>query len=460
MDNKEGKRKMKWQLSNRGERELEWAADGNAVLGGRGGSWWGWRRERRAGPVREWHRCNSLMPQRAFCRGTSQGWDLSSASGWVTGVLQSVEELGWNPPLPGNHCQNSAWLSLISQCNGDFTLWESGSQKCRKVWEGSIFSVVSCGYLTCRRPMRGRTRGWSEGTASGTATWSTGHRSCILLLPGDACATSRPPQTAEVQGHLQELIWKLEINRAPQCFLWVWWNSHPSYTPWSSAGFPRGEEAAGQHRGQSGSGLGTATSLQGHSHDRDLLPVLQPVSLEPSGKAKCLVIKNMSRDAFLYHFQSGVTLLVIRNFKLIFFHIVTALPCLALQLSFGSFWEGRVLLEQGGAWWPCRGARGHTSASPGPACCWQGTCEAGLHQTFGRTNPYPQVPYSQQFSNGSFCPPKPSWQCCTARLRPTEIGFWPFSMPHGNHKPRLCFLGCLQTHWMVPALPSAPAMGC
>lgn len=101
MDNKEGKRKMKWQLSNRGERELEWAADGNAVLGGRGGSWWGWRRERRAGPVREWHRCNSLMPQRAFCRGTSQGWDLSSASGWVTGVLQSVEELGWNPPLHG-----------------------------------------------------------------------------------------------------------------------------------------------------------------------------------------------------------------------------------------------------------------------------------------------------------------------------------------------------------------------
>lgn len=31
---------------------------------------------------------------------------------------------------PGNHCQNS-WLSLISQHNGNFALWESVSQKCR-----------------------------------------------------------------------------------------------------------------------------------------------------------------------------------------------------------------------------------------------------------------------------------------------------------------------------------------
>lgn len=36
----------------------------------------------------------------------------------------------------GNHCQNAPWLSLISQRNGHFALWESGSQKCRGIWGG------------------------------------------------------------------------------------------------------------------------------------------------------------------------------------------------------------------------------------------------------------------------------------------------------------------------------------
>lgn len=47
-----------------------------------------------AGPAGGWHRGNSLMPQRALCGGTGRGRDLCSASGWVTGVLWSLQEPG------------------------------------------------------------------------------------------------------------------------------------------------------------------------------------------------------------------------------------------------------------------------------------------------------------------------------------------------------------------------------
>lgn len=101
---------------------------------------------------------------------------------------------------------------------------------------------------------------------------------------------------------------------------------------------------------------------------------------------------------------------MVRNFKLIFFHLVTAL----------------------------------SAASPGPAGRWQGTCEAGLHQTFGRTNPYPQVSYSQQFSNGSF-PPRSSQTILTVLYCKAEANRnWLLTMPRGTHRPRLCSLGCLQ----------------
>lgn len=61
-----------------------------------------------------------------------------------------------------------------------------------------MFSMTGCGYLTCRRPTRDRTRGGSEGAVSGTTRCPTGHGSHILLLPRDAGATSRRPPTAEV----------------------------------------------------------------------------------------------------------------------------------------------------------------------------------------------------------------------------------------------------------------------
>lgn len=61
-----------------------------------------------------------------------------------------------------------------------------------------MFSMTGCGYLTCRRPTRDRTRGGSEGAVSGTTRCPTGHGSHILLLPRDAGATSRQPPTAEV----------------------------------------------------------------------------------------------------------------------------------------------------------------------------------------------------------------------------------------------------------------------
>lgn len=59
--------------------------------------------------------------------------------------------------------------------------------------------MASYGYLTCRRPTRGRTQGWSEGTVSGTMMYPAGYGNPILLLPGDASATSLPPWIAKVQ---------------------------------------------------------------------------------------------------------------------------------------------------------------------------------------------------------------------------------------------------------------------
>lgn len=71
-----------------------------------------------------------------------------------------------------------------------------------------------------------------------------------------------------------------------------------------------------------------------------------------------------------------------------------------------------------------------------------------------------QDPYNQQWFNGSSFPPKLAQQCCPARLRPTEISFCPCLLPHSIYMPCLCFLGYLHLPWTVPALLSAPAMGC
>lgn len=69
-------------------------------------------------------------------------------------------------------------------------------------------------------------------------------------------------------------------------------------SPEAALGFPSGAEAAGQHPGQPGFSLGTAISLEEHSHTGDLLSTLQPVYSEPSRTANCLLLTVMSRGTF------------------------------------------------------------------------------------------------------------------------------------------------------------------
>lgn len=102
---------MKWQFSKKEKRKVGWAADKNAVSGGRGGTWQGvgvavGRKDsathdsgHRAGPVGRWHRGDSLQAQHALCVGTGQVWDSCSSSGWVMGVFWSQGETGANPVL-------------------------------------------------------------------------------------------------------------------------------------------------------------------------------------------------------------------------------------------------------------------------------------------------------------------------------------------------------------------------
>lgn len=240
MENKRGKWQMKWQLSNKGKRKAGRAADGNAAPGEEEGPSRGWSgkegaahdTQRRAGPAGGWRRGSTLMLQRAFCGGAGWGWDLCHGCPQVTGGARvkscCAQEIPAKTPL----------LHWFHSRNGDFTLWESGSQNGRGAGGGSMFSMTGCGYLTCRKPTRDRTWGGSEGAVSGTTRCPTGIH--ILLLPRDAGATSRRPPTAEVRWDLQEPMWKKGINRALQCFLWGWRNLGPSYMPWSSAGFPKG----------------------------------------------------------------------------------------------------------------------------------------------------------------------------------------------------------------------------
>lgn len=237
MENKKGGWQMKSQVSNTGKRKAGRAADGNAAPGRRGGTHQGSgvgadRREGAThdtehgdGPAGGWHRGNSLMPQRAFCRGTRWGWDLCFSSGWFTGDLWSLQELGWKPAVPRKSLPKlpGAFTDLIVQwqfCALGIWLIE-GERNWGKLNAFHALLSVSDLQVTHKRQDSGSEWTQSEPWVSDTTMCHTGHESQILLLPGDAGATSHPPCTAEIQWDTQELIWKKRISGSPQCLLWV-----------------------------------------------------------------------------------------------------------------------------------------------------------------------------------------------------------------------------------------------
>lgn len=277
MENKKGKRQMKWQLSNKGKRKPGRAADGNAAPGGRGGTQQGagvgagaGRKEGathnaapRAGPAGGWHRGNSLMPQRAFCRGTGQGSDLCSASGWVMAVLRSLGELGWNPAVPGKS------LPKLSLAFIDFTVqWRF---RTLGIWLTEVENNwgrldvfhdqlwVSDFQYTHERQDSGSE--WRHSLRHNHVphwAWEPHPavaRGCQCHLPPtlDSWDAVRSPGANLEKGDKQDsAVLPMGLTKfGPQL--------HALKTP--ALGFPRGEEAAGRHPGQSGSSLGTAVSL-------------------------------------------------------------------------------------------------------------------------------------------------------------------------------------------------------
>lgn len=132
---------------------------------------------------------------------------------------------------------------------------------------------------------------------------------------------------------------------------------------------------------------------------------------------------------------------MVRSSKLIFFHAVTLLLCLALQLSYSS-WRGKKCSRHGGM--PIllqRSQRLHSSWSqPRVQAGWQGT-ESALQQMFARTNPDPGILLTSTYTH---FPSKTTSTVLYWRQKPTGIGLWPCPLPPGTHTLCLCLLGCLQ----------------
>jgi len=249
--------------------------------------------ELRAGPAGGWHRGNSLIPRPGFRRGTGRGWDLCSASGWAMGVLWSLGELGWNPAV-------SREITAKTPCGFH---WFHSARAVSPFVHLAYESVGEFGETRCSPwPAVGP---WLAGDP-GEAGFGAGAKAQpqaqplapLGMEPASCCGQGMP---VPPPSHPRQL-WCSETSRTwpatrgwtglRSASLWVWWNPNPIYTPWSSPGFPTG-------RGGSRAASPAVRLQPGHSHQPGgARPMPQPVSSEPSSRAKCLLLKIMSRDSF------------------------------------------------------------------------------------------------------------------------------------------------------------------
>lgn len=265
MENKKGGWQMKIQLSNTGKRKAGRDADANTAPGRRGGTQQGagvgaggragatHDTEHGDGPAGGWHRGNSLMPQRAFCRGTRWGQDLCSSSGWFTGVLWSLWELGWNPAVPRKSLPKLpvAFTDFIEQWPfRTLGIWLiKGERNWGKLNSFHPLLSLSDLQVTHRRQDSGsewkQSEPWVSDTTMFLPHWawepnSAAARGCWCHLPAtlDSWDTVRHPEADLKKRDKQVSIvlpMGLDKTRAP------------AICPEAALGFPRGEEAAGHH---------------------------------------------------------------------------------------------------------------------------------------------------------------------------------------------------------------------
>lgn len=262
---------MKWQLSKKEKRKAGWAADENAAPGGRGGTWQGvgvGRKDRatqdsehRAAPVGGWQPENTTHPLGRHQTGLGFLFCFQLGHGCLL-VTGGTRAKSYSLPLGFPSFHSAMAISHFG--NLALNKWSGTGGKL-------MFSVTSWGWLTCRRPTRGRVGVKAQPQAQPCAPLGTGAASCCcwgMLVPA--------PITAQLSWDLQELICKPDLPM----------DHSPAPCPEATLGLPR---AACQ-----------AVRIQsGHSHARDLLPTPQLVSSALSRKAKCLLLIITSRDTFL-----------------------------------------------------------------------------------------------------------------------------------------------------------------